>query len=250
MFLSSKNDSELYNNFKTIGLKDAVKNNDVLIKINLSGIYIKNHPRTDMALLSKIVAYIHENGGKTAITEGSAGCLTKNLIDSGFEETIDKYGVKVINVDLLDDFEKVDSYGECHYIPKCFREYPVRIAVPATTKRVGMLYSNNVKLFVGAVPRKMYRLDSSNVPVSVPRPKLHQNLHLSVANLFHAVKIYSDFQFYINGGLAYNENIGEFILADTYVGDDAPELDLHIFNNYFYDCDYPEYLEILKNRIK
>ena len=150
----------------------------------------------------------------------------------------------------MDDFEKVDSYGEYHYIPKCFLEYPVRIVVPAATKRVDMLYSNNVKSFVGAVPRKKYQLVNSNIPISVPRPKLHQNLNLSVANLFHAIKIYSDFRFSINGGLAYNENIGEFMLADTYVGNNALELDLHIFNTYFNDCEFPEYLKILKTRLK
>ena len=161
---------------------------------------------------------------------------------------IKKFDIKVIDVDLLDEFEKIDSYGECHYIPKCFQEYPVRVAIPATSKRVDMLYSNNIKLFFGAVPRKMYQLDNSDVSIGLPRPKLHQNLHLSVANLFLAIQSYSPFQFYINGGLAYNENKGEFFLTETFIGNDALELDCHLFQTFFNDCEYPNYLDILKTR--
>jgi hypothetical protein len=163
-------------------------------------------------------------------------------------DTSKLYDVKVIDADT-EECVKMVSYGENHYLPKCFEKYPVRIAVPATSKRNDMLYSNNIKLFVGAVPRKMYQLDNSDVPISVPRPKLHQNLHLSVANLFLGIQSFSEFQFYINSGLAYNENIGEFILSDTFVGNNALELDLHIFNTFFNECEYPEYLDILKSRL-
>jgi hypothetical protein len=247
MLLSSKNDPKLYDNFEEIGLKSEIKNSDVLIKINL-GTYQKNRPRTDMTLLKKVVTYIYSNGGKCAITEGCSGFLTENLITLGFEDILEQCNIKVIDVDL-EECDEVISYGEYHYIPKCFREYPVRIAIPATSKRNDMLYSNNIKLFFGAVPRKMYQLDDSDVPIDVPRPKLHQNLHLSVANLFLAIKSYSEFQYYINGGLAYNENIGEFILSDTFVGNNALELDLHMFHVFFSDCEYPNYLEILKTRL-
>jgi len=245
--LTSSNDQELKNNFEIIGLKNEVKNNDVLIKINLSGIRQKNHPRTDMTLLKAVVDYIYQNGGKCAITEGTSGNLTENLIASGFGGVLKHYGVKVINTEI-EECCKVVSYGENHYLPKCFEKYPVRIAIPATSKRNDMLYSNNVKLFVGAVPKKLYQLDDSDVPIDVPRPRLHQNLHLSVANLFFAVNEYSPFQFYVNGGLSYNENIGEFTFAETFVGNDALEMDLHLFQNYFSDCEYPDYLDILKTR--
>jgi len=248
MFLTSDNEQKLFENLKIIGLKNEIKNKDILIKINLSGVYKKNHPRTDIAIIKTLINYIYQNGGKCAISEGSSGCLTENLVASGIGEILKKFNVKVINVDLLDEFEKVDSYGECHYIPRCFREYPVRIAVPSASKREGLIYSNNIKLFFGAVPRKMYQLDSSAVPIGVPRPKLHQNLHLSIANLFLAIQNYSPFQFYINGGLAYNENKGEFFLTETFIGNDALELDCHLFQTFFNDCEYPDYLDILKTR--
>jgi len=247
MFLMSSIGQGLHDNFESIGLISAIKSNEVLIKINLSGVYQENHPRTDMTLLKTVVNCIYQNGGKCAITEAARGCLTENLITSGFETILNRYNVEVIDVDM-EKCDEVVSYGEHHYIPKYFQEYPVRIAIPATSKRRGMLYSNNVKLFFGAVPRRMYQLDDSGVPASVPRPKLHQNLHLSVANLFLAINEYSPFQFYVNGGLSYNENIGEFTFTETFVGDDALEMDLHLFQNYFCDCEYPDYLDILKAR--
>lgn len=249
MFYISNNKQELYDNIEAIGLKDEITNKkDVLIKINLSRPYTKNLPRTDMTILNNIINYTYQNGGRCAIAEGARGFLTENLIHSGFEDMLNAYNIKVIDIDS-EDSEEVLSNGEKHYIPKCFKEYPVRIAIPATSQREGMIYSNNIKLFVGAVPRKMYQLDNANKSRGVPRPKIHQNLHLSVANLFLAVKSYSPFQFYINGGLSYNENIGEFTFKELFIGNDALELDCDIFRKYFNNCEYPEYLNILKNRI-
>ena len=248
MFLTSDNEQNLLENFDSIGLKNETKNKGVLIKINIARGYTKNHPRTDITLLKTLVTYIYQNGGTCAITEGCDGYLTENLIASGFEDMLKEYRIKVIDVDL-EDCEEVISYGESHYIPKCFREYSTRIAVPATSKREGMIYSNNVKLFFGAVPRRMYQLDNKNASIGTPRPKLHVNLFSSVANLFLAIQKYSPFQFYVNGGLSYNENKGEFVLPKTYIGNDALELDCHMFRTFFSDCAYPDYLDILQARL-
>ena len=248
MFLISDNEQKLIENFDKIGLKNESKSKEVLIKINLGKVYSKKRPRTDMTLLKTLVKYIYQNGGNCAITEGCDGYLTENLITFGFEDMLKEYKIKVIDVDL-EDCDEVVSYGEPHYIPRCFKEYPVRIALPSASKRESLIYSNNIKLFFGAVPRKMYQLDDVNAPEGVPRPKLHQNLFLSVANLFLAIQNYSPFQFYINGGLAYNENKGEFLLPETFVGNDALELDCHLFQTFFNDCEYPDYLDILRARL-
>ncbi len=176
MFYISNNKQELFDHIEAIGLKDEIINKkDVLIKVNLSSSYTKNLPRTDMTILKTILTYTYQNGGRCAIAEGANGFLTKNLIHSGFEELLKQYKVKVIDIDS-EDCEEVLSNGEKHYIPKCFKEYPVRIAIPAASKREGMIYSNNIKLFVGAVPRKMYQLDGTDAGRGVPRPKIHQNL--------------------------------------------------------------------------
>jgi len=249
MFLTSDNNQELFKNIEKIGLTHEIMNKrDILIKINLGRPYTINHSRTDMTLLRTVVNYIYENGGKCAIAEGADSFLTENLIASGFEDILKQYKIKAIDIDS-EDYDEVLSYGEQHYIPKCFQEYPVRIAIPATSKREGMIYSNNIKLFVGAVPRKMYQLDAANAGKGAPRPKIHQNLHLSVANLFLAVQKYSPFQFYINGGLSFNENIGEFNFNETFVGNNALELDCHIFQTFFNNCEHPDYLDILQIRI-
>jgi len=206
-----------------------------------------NHPRTDIALLKTLINYVYQNGGRCAIAEGASGYLANNIIASGLDDIVKFYGIKIIDVDS-EDCDEVESCGELHHIPKCFREYPARIAVPSASKRKGMIFSNNIKLFVGAVPKKPYQFNEGAAPEDVPRPRLHQNLNLSVANLFLAVRKYSPFQFYLNGGLAYNENTGEFSFAETFVGDDALELDCHIYQTFFNDCEYPGYLEILKAR--
>jgi len=249
MFLTSITVDELHNNFESIGLKKEINTkNEVLIKINLARVYQKNHPRTDMILLKTLINYIYQNGGKCAIAEDSDGFLRDNLINSGLEDIMNSYNIRVIDIDC-EDCDEVISYDEHHYIPKCFRDYPVRIALPATSKRVNMYYSNNIKLFVGAVSRKMYQLDGTALEKHAPRPKLHQNLDLSISNLFLAIKEYSPFQFYMNGGLSFNENIGEFNITETYVGNDALELDCHLFQRFFSDCEYPDYINILKYRL-
>jgi hypothetical protein len=244
MFYTNTNNQELFNNFEKIGLQKDVKSKNILIKINLSGTYSKNHPRTDMNLLKLLVEYIYENDGNCALAEGSNSYLFRNLVTSGFENFINYYKIKIIDVDLV-DYEETLFNGENHYIPKCFNDYNVRIAIPATSKRKDMLYSNNVKLFVGAVPRKMYQNSEIDVPKGVPRHKLHLNLDFSIANLFSAIRYYSPFHYYLNGGLSYNENIGEFNLIETFIGNDAVELDCHLFQKYFSDCKFPEYLNIL-----
>ena len=250
MFLTSNNNQNLLKNIEEIGLTNEIINKrDVLIKINLGRPTI-NRPRTDMTILKTVVNYIYENGGRCAIAESLEGSLTELLIAYGFEDVLKQYKLKIIDIDS-EDYDKVLSYGEQHYISKCFQEYPIRIAIPATSNRYG-LYSNNIKLFVGATPRKMYQLDAANADKGAPfypRPKIHQNLQLSIANLFLAVQKYSPFQFYINGGLSFNKNIGEFNFTETFVGNNALELDCHIFQTFFNNSEYPDYLNILQTRI-
>ena len=195
-----------------------------------------------MSLLRKVIGYIYQNGGRCAITEASDGFLRDNLCASGFVDMIAQFKIRIIDVDL-EDCDEIVFRGEYHYIPKSFLEYPVRIAIPAASKRKDMLFSNNIKLFFGAVPRRMYQLDDANIPNGAPRLRLHQNLHPSIVNLYHTIQSYSPFNFYINGGLSYNENSGEFMFSETFIGNDALELDCHIFRNYFSDCEYPDYLK-------
>ena len=249
MFYISSN-QDFFKTLDLIGIKSAISNmKNVLIKINLSGVYRKNLPRTDMTILQNTIDYVYQNGGTCAITEGANGYLHDNLVASGMENVLKHYQVKIIDADN-EDFEEVISLGERHYIPKCYKDYPIRIAIPAASKRKDMYYSNNIKLFVGATPRRMYQLDDAPVSGHAPRPRLHQNLDASIASLFYAMEAYSPFHFYINGGLAFNENRGEFRFDEIFIGNNALELDLHLYQNYFSDCDYPKYLDIVKSKVK
>jgi hypothetical protein len=245
MILKVKKQINFFSCLDDIGLKKSIiDNKSVLIKVNLARPAEKNHPRTDIKLLSDLIQYIYSNNGTCAIAESANGYLRQNLETAGLSEIIDKYNLSIIDLDL-EEVESIIINGEEHYLPQCLNNYGVRIAVPATSKRPQMIFSNNVKLFVGAVPRRMYQIDNKIVNW---RPRIHIDLHKSVANIFCAIQGYSPFSFFINGGLAMDENKGEFMYEDTLIGNDGIELDLYILKKYFSYLEIPEYLKRLKNK--
>jgi uncharacterized protein (DUF362 family) len=244
MILMSKNQNDFFSCLDKIGLKESISNDkSVLIKVNLARPSAKDHPRTDGKLLSHIIEYIYLNHGDCTIAESANGYLRKNLEQLGLGQTINKYNVGVIDLDF-EEVEEIIIDDEKHYIPKCLKDFGVRIAIPSTSKRRKMIFSNNVKLFVGAVPRRMYQIDNKHVDW---RPRVHIDLHKSVANIFCAIQEYSPFSFFINGGLAMDENKGEFIYEETLIGNDGIELDLYVLHNLFSYIEIPEYLKRLKN---
>lgn len=244
MILSSKNENDFFPCLDKIGLKERInKDKSVLIKVNLARPYSKDHPRTDGKILSNIIEYIYLNQGNCTIAESANGYLRENLEQLGLEEIINKYKVGVIDLDF-EEVEEITIDDEKHYIPKCFRDFGVRVAIPATSKRPKMIFSNNVKLFVGAVPRRMYQIDGNHI---APRPRVHTDLHKSVANIFCAIQHYASFDFFINGGLAMDENRGEFTYKENLVGNDGIELDLYVLHNLFSYLEKPEYLKRLES---
>lgn len=242
MILSGKNQEEFYQSLDKIGFRDKIiSDKSVLIKVNLARPAEPEHPRTDAKLLSEVIEYIYSHGGTCAIAEGANGYLRKNLELAGLSNIISRFHVDVVDLDF-EEAEPVTVTGEEHYIPKCLKDYGIRIAVPAAAKRPNMIFSNNVKLFVGAVPRSLYQVDNTFVDW---RPRIHIDLHKSVANLFTSIQSYSPFSLFINGGLAMNEGSGEFYFKETLVGDDAVELDLYVLRNYFSNHDIPDYIRRL-----
>lgn len=243
MILSCKNKTELYASLDHIGLKERIYNDhSVLLKINLARPAAPGHPRTDAGLIADTIHYIYSNGGSCAIAESANGYLSKNLELAGLSDIIRQYKVEVIDL----DYEEVDCLtinGEPHYLPRCLKEYGVRIAIPAASKRPEMVFSNNVKLFVGAVPRRMYQIDDKFVDW---RPRIHIDLHRSVANLYCAIQSYSPFHFFINGGLAMAENIGEFRFDEILTGDDGLAMDFLVYEKYFKSLELPDYLQMLQ----
>jgi uncharacterized protein (DUF362 family) len=242
MILTVNNQKNFISCLDDIGLKKSIIDyKSVLIKINLARTYKKDHPRTDIELLSNIIQYIYLNNGTCAIAESANGYLRQNLEAAGLLKIINKYNVGVVDLDL-EEVDQIIVNEEEHYLPKCLKNYGVRIAIPATSKRPQMIFSNNVKLFVGAVPRRMYQIDNKVVDW---RPRIHIDLHKSVANIFSAIQGYAPFSFFINGGLAMDENSGEFVFEDTLIGDDGLELDLYVLKKYFSYLETPEYLKRL-----
>ena len=242
MILSAKDKNSLYKNMDQIGLGERIsEDTSVLIKINLARPAQKGHPRTDMELLSYVIRYIDLYGGSCAIAESANGHLCGNLEQAGLADILKRYHVNVLDLDQ-EEAEKIIINGEEHYLPKCLKEYSVRIGLPAASKRPGMIFSNNVKLFVGAVPRRMYQIAGEIVDW---RPRVHIDLHTSVANIFCAVQTYCPFSYFINGGLAMDENTGEFRFDEILVGDDGVELDRYVLFKYFPDHEIPEYIKRL-----
>ena len=149
-----------------------------------------------------------------------------------------EYQVKLIDLDLADtDCILVDD--EKHFLPKCLRNYPVRLAMPASSKRPGITFSNNVKLFVVAVPRGMYQ----NGEGGSPRPRVHADLHRSVANIYRAIMAYAPFHFFVDGGKAMFENRGEIDLEEAFLGDDGIELDQFVLDKF--GVESPDYIRSL-----
>lgn len=245
MIIKSQGEDSLYSGLDEIGLKESIAfHKSVLLKINMARPAEPEHPRTDTDLLAKVINYVYLNNGTCAIAECANGYLRRNLEISGLKDTIDKHSVEVIDLDL-EEVEKVIVSAEEHYIPKCLNKFGVRIGIPSTSKRAMMIFSNNVKLFVGAVPRRMYQIGDDKVDW---RPRIHLDLHNSVANIFSAIQEYSSFDFFINGGLAMDERKGEFTFENTLVSNDGVELDLYVLENYFSGHEVPEYLKMLVNK--
>lgn len=238
MLLVNKEDG-LRTALDEIGVGSALKESgSILIKINLARPPESGHPRTDPALLTEVIRYTAHHGARCAIAEGADGFLRQNVDRVGLSSVVEECDVKILDLDLEEaDCVVVDD--ERHYVPRCLKDYTVRVGMPATSKRPGMTFSNNVKLFVGAVPRRMYQTDES----TAPRPRVHGDLQKSVANIYRAVMAYAPFGFFVNGGKAMFDSRGEIELPETLVGDDALALDQFVLKRF--NLAPPEYIGML-----
>jgi hypothetical protein len=187
--------------------------------------------------LENVIRYFSRVGASSAIAECANGYLNDNLERIGLGKLVREHQVRVIDLDR-EDFDRVVVDDEEHYVPKCLREYGTRIGIPALSKRSGMIFSNNVKLFIGAVPRRMYQIGEE----TTWRPRVHVDLHRSVANIYRAVMSYAPFEFFVNGGRAMIEGRGELELP-VLVGDNGWELDRYLLEQL--DLEQPGYLDRL-----
>jgi len=227
MILTVNGNRNLGEALTRVGIEAALeRSKSVLIKINMARPPESGHPRTDVRLLAEVIEYFTSKKVECALAEGANGFLHENLERVGLGKLVEENQVKVIDLDL-EEYDRVVVEDEEHYLPKCLRDYGVRIAIPALSKRDGMTFSNNVKLFVGAVPRRMYQLGEE----TTWRPRVHVDLHRSVANIYRAIMRYAPFEFFINGGKAVIEGQGEFDLP-VLVGDNGLELDRYLLKQF------------------
>lgn len=239
MILLVNEKDALHTALDEIGLGSALEaGSSVLIKANLARLPEPGHPRTDPTLLTEVIRYTAHHGARCAIAEGADGFLQQNVARVGLSSVIEECDVKVLDLDL-EEADCVIVDDERHYVPRCLKDYAVRVGMPATSKRPGMTFSNNVKLFVGAVPRRMYQTGES----TAPRPRVHVDLQKSVANIYRAVMVYAPFGFFVNGGKAMFDSRGEIKLPETLVGDDALALDQFMLKRF--DLEPPEYIGML-----
>ena len=228
MILSVARGDPLHTTLDEIGLGAAIREGgSVLVKVNLARPPEPRHPRTSPSLLAQVIQYAARHAARCAIAEGADGFLRQNIERIGLGELVGRYRVQILDLDLAET-DRVIVEDETHYLPKCLNDYAVRVGIPATSKRPGMTFSNNVKLFVGAVPRRMYQGGTAGGP----RPRVHADLHRSVANIYRAVMAYAPFGFYVNGGKAMFKGRGEVDLGQVLVGNDALELDRFVLDQY------------------
>jgi len=241
MILRAPGNKTLSVSLDDIGLGTAInRTGTFLIKINLAHLPQPGHPRTDPFLLQQVLEYALERNAQCAIIEGADGFLLDNLKSIGLAEFVLRNRIRVLDLDN-EPFERIEFSGQVHYLPRCLKYYRVRAAIPATSKRSGMTFSNNIKLFVGAVPRSMYQ-DGKSI---AGRPRIHDDLHRSIATVYRAIMKYAPFDYYINGGAAVFETSTETALGEVLVGNDALELDNYILKKF--SILPPEYIQQLNH---
>ena len=224
-----------------LGVADVLSpHGSAVIKINLPCLPGPKHPRTHPELIRAVVSFIRSQGASCVIAEGADGFLQQNIEGVGLADFLKKNGIRLIDLDLEQDLETIVVGDETHYIPRCLADFACRIAIPAISWPPGLIFSNNVKLFVGAVPLGLYQDDTKD-----NRALVHINLHQSVANIYRAVMRYCPFQFFVNGGTSLTRVAGTFELPHVYVGNNALELDSRLVTEI--GAEIPEYLEILRN---
>ena len=240
MILTAHSQAELDGVFRSIGMQAALtRAASMALKINLSSPPTAGHPRTDPHLIALLVDYADRVGVTTTVIEGADGHLEQNLrlvglgewLDDGRMACVDTDGAAVKTIRVPD--------GEVHYLPQCLLDFDLRVALPVTSQRPNQTFSNNVKLFVGIVPRRYYQ----DGTLGVPRPRIHTDLHRSVANLYCAVQRFAPFHFFVNGAPLAVHGSSADSLGKYLVSDNGLELDRYVLSEL--GLEIPEYIERL-----
>ena len=214
----------------------------VAIKVNCSKPHRPSTPQTDPAVLELVIPELLNAGCTVSLMEGGNGYLPELLEDSGLSrKTLGR--IDVIDIDGLKNVDRVLWDGQEYFLPTLLKDFDFRIACPAATKKPGYLFSNNVKTFVGLLPRQFCQ-DGANTSFS--RPSIHDDVHRSVMEVYLSFQRYSQFDLYINGGNVLFENRPAASLEGFLMSDDGLCLDVHVLDTF--ELEYPEYIQMLLAR--
>ena len=170
-----------------LGAADVLQpSGSAVIEINLPRPPDPDRPRTHPDLIRAVVSAVRSHGAPCAIAEGCDGFLERSIERIGLADFVKENDIELIDLDLVEDVEMMDIGGLLHYVPRCLADFTCRIAIPATTWLPDMIFSNNVKLFVGAVPREFYRERAQDDRSA--RWRVHIGLHQSVADIYRAIR--------------------------------------------------------------
>ncbi len=206
---------------------------NVAIKVNFSGLPYFNSPKTDITILYHLVSFLISKGCTVSIIECAGGHLKNNLQKAGFSVP----NVNVLDLDLESEIVHYCYNGKNFTLPRVLETFDLRMALPTTTKRVGYIFSSNVKSFIGLLP-SIYCQDGSNKEFT--RPSIHDDLHGVVSALYATVQTTTPFTLFVNGGNSVIEGTKINALPLYYWGDDGAELDLHLVNEI--GLEVPGYL--------
>lgn len=218
---------------------------DIAIKINLQSPPLPLAPRTDASFLEQIIDRLLSKGYSVTLVEGADGHLRENISAVGLGKYLDTPRVKCIDLDTEDDVLLIERGNRQYPIPRVLLRSKLRLAAPCATKRHGYLFSCNVKTFVGILPRSMCQNGTSSL---FSRPMIHEDLEVTVSDLYGVVMETVPFQFYLNGGNTISEFSDIRTLPRYYCSNDPIELDEHIAN--ILQAEIPPYLVRLKKLVK
>lgn len=213
----------------------------VAVKINLPSPPRTGTVHTDAQLLRHTVSCLTSHGCDVTIVEGADGYLRNNLSLIGLDGVLNNSSVHCLDIDLEEKIIWRELNRRRYPLPNVLADMDMRIAIPCTTKRLGYLFSGNVKTMVGLLPRKLcLNGETSNFS----RPMIHEDLTETVSDLFLIVQENMPFRFFINGGNTLSETCEITRFPQYYVGSDPVAMDEYLAGQL--NVPLPDYLIRLK----
>ncbi len=238
--------------FEEQNLAKQMQDKKVLLKPNMG--YPKPAPyTTSIEIIKTIVEVLSElKTQQIIIGEGSTSYSNalENYEATGLKAKLSEFKVKYLDLNIEDSVKVELQDDVVHYLPKILKEVDFRISIPVIKfyedDNGEFFLSNTIKNFFGLPPKEKYQKNAT----STKRDSLHDDLHMSVAEIFLAVEKFAPFDLYICDGtkiLVGEANIGEpkewgkIIISDNALEADLKVLELH-------NKPLPKYLRVLKQK--